>query len=160
MATRTKAKGIVPVLRADSAGFEKAFARLVDRRHTDTDDVEKTVRKIIDQVRDGGDAELLALVRKFDRSKIANAKQLEVTNEEQVYFKRLIAAQKLLKCWESLRLDDTLGVLASKLVMRAGGLEGVLERTKVSTVSQDQVAPVLRFQGSLCGLPAVVADGL
>jgi len=84
MATRTKAKGIVPVLRADSPDFEKAFARLVDRRHTDTEDVEKVVRKIIDQVRGGGDAELLALVRKFDGSKIANAKQLEVTNEEMV----------------------------------------------------------------------------
>ncbi len=84
MATRTKAKGIVPVLRADSPDFEKAFARLVDRRHTDTEDVEKVVRKIINQVRDGGDAELLALVRKFDGSKIANAKQLEVTNEEMV----------------------------------------------------------------------------
>jgi len=82
MASRTKAKGIVPVLRSDSPDFEKAFARLVDRRHTDALDVEKVVRKIVDQVRDGGDAELLALVRKFDQSKIANAKQLEVTNEE------------------------------------------------------------------------------
>jgi len=82
MASRTKAKGIVPVLRSDSPDFEKAFARLVDRRHTDALDVEKVVRKIVDQVRDGGDAELLALVRKFDQSKIANAKKLEVTNEE------------------------------------------------------------------------------
>ncbi|MCH8889497.1 MAG: histidinol dehydrogenase [Myxococcales bacterium] len=73
---------MVPVLRTDSANFEKAFARLVDRRHTDTTDVEKVVRKIIDQVREGGDTELLALVRKFDRTKIANAKQLEVSNEE------------------------------------------------------------------------------
>jgi histidinol dehydrogenase len=82
MASRSKAKGIVPVLRSDGPGFEAAFARLVDRRHTDTDDVEKTVRKIIDQVKEGGDSELLALVRKFDKSKIANAKQLEVSNEE------------------------------------------------------------------------------
>ena len=55
MASRSKAKGIVPVLHSDSPDFEKAFARLVDRRHTDTSDVEKVVRKIIDRVREGGD---------------------------------------------------------------------------------------------------------
>lgn len=82
MASRSKAKGIVPVLYTDSADFEKDFARLVDRRHSDVDDVEKVVRKIIDRVREGGDDELLALVRKHDQSKIANAKQLEVGNEE------------------------------------------------------------------------------
>jgi len=82
MTSRSTAKGIVSVLRSDSPDFEKAFARLVDRRHKDVDDVEKVVRKIIDRVREGGDDELLALVRKFDRSKIANAKQLEVSNEE------------------------------------------------------------------------------
>ena len=82
MASRSKTKGIVPVLRSDSPDFEKAFARLVDRRRTDVADVEKVVRKIIDRVREGGDTELIALVRKFDQSKIANAKQLEVTNEE------------------------------------------------------------------------------
>jgi histidinol dehydrogenase len=82
MASRSKAKGIVPVLHSDSPDFEKAFARLVDRRRTDAEDVEKVVRKIIDRVREGGDAELLALVRKYDQSKIANAKKLEVSNEE------------------------------------------------------------------------------
>jgi len=82
MASRSKAKGLVPVLHSDSPDFEKAFTRLVDRRRTDVDDVEKVVRKIIDRVREGGDAELLALVRKHDQSKIANAKQLEVSNEE------------------------------------------------------------------------------
>ena len=82
MASHPKAKGILPVLRTDSLDFEKNFARLVDRRHTDAADVEKVVRKIIDRVREGGDGELLALVRKFDRTKIANAKQLEVSREE------------------------------------------------------------------------------
>ena len=82
MTSRSKAKGIVPVLRSDSPDFEKAFARLVDRRHTDVDDVEKVVRKIIDRVREGGNSELLALVRKHDQSKIANAKLLEVSPEE------------------------------------------------------------------------------
>ena len=82
MASHSKAKGIVPVLRTDSANFETDFARLVDRRHTDAADVEKVVRKIIDRVREGGDSELLALVRKFDQTKIANVKQLEVSREE------------------------------------------------------------------------------
>ena len=52
MASRSKAKGIVPVLHSDSPDFEKAFARLVDRGRTDTADVEKVVRKIIDRVRE------------------------------------------------------------------------------------------------------------
>jgi histidinol dehydrogenase len=82
MASRSTAKGIVPVLRTDDAGFAKAFARLTNRRHIDGDDVEKVVRKIIESVRDGGDKELLALVRKFDKSKIRSADQLEIQNEE------------------------------------------------------------------------------
>jgi histidinol dehydrogenase len=82
MASRPKAKGILPVLRADSPNFEKEFEHLVDRRHSDVDDVEKVVRKIIDRVREGGDDDLLALVRKHDQSKIANIKKLEVSNEE------------------------------------------------------------------------------
>jgi len=82
MASRSTAKGIVPVLRTDGAGFEKAFVRLTDRRHNDVDDVTRTVQKIIDRVREGGDPELLALIRKFDKSKIRGADQLEVQNEE------------------------------------------------------------------------------
>ena len=82
MASRSKAKGILPVLRTDSPDFEKEFEHLVDRRHSDVDDVEKVVRKIVERVRDGGDDELLALVRKHDHSKIAKIEQLEVTNEE------------------------------------------------------------------------------
>ncbi len=82
MASRSTTKGIVPILRTDSAGFEKAFARLTNRRHIDADDVERTVRKIIDRVREGGDRELLALIRKFDKSKIQHADELEVQAEE------------------------------------------------------------------------------
>ena len=92
MASRSKAKGIVPVLHSDSPDFERAFAHLVDRRHTGTADVEKVCRKIVDRVREGGDTELLALVRKYDQSKIANAKQLEVTNEEMEEFGDVITA--------------------------------------------------------------------
>ncbi|HXV37533.1 MAG TPA: histidinol dehydrogenase, partial [Myxococcota bacterium] len=82
MASRTTAKGIVPVLRTDSPDFAKAFAALVDRRRSDAEDVEKVVRKIIERVREGGDAELLSLVRKLDQSKIGSSKQLEVTSRE------------------------------------------------------------------------------
>ncbi len=82
MASRSKAKGIVPVLSTDSPDFEKDFARLVDRRHSDVDDVEKVVRKVIERIRERGDEELLALVRKYDHAKIASIKQLEVSNEE------------------------------------------------------------------------------
>jgi histidinol dehydrogenase len=82
MASRSTTKGIVPVLRTDSAGFEKAFARLTNRRHIDADDVERKVRKIIESVRDEGDEELLALLRRFEKSKIRSADQLEVQNEE------------------------------------------------------------------------------
>ncbi len=82
MASRPKAKGILPVLYSDSADFDKEFGHLVDRRHSDVDDVEKIVRKIVDRVREGGDEALLSLVRKHDQSKIANIKQLEVSNEE------------------------------------------------------------------------------
>ncbi|MBW2542765.1 MAG: histidinol dehydrogenase [Deltaproteobacteria bacterium] len=73
---------MLPVLRTDSPDFEKEFEHLVDRRHSDVDDVEKVVRKIVERVRDGGDDELLALVRKHDHSKIAKIEQLEVTNAE------------------------------------------------------------------------------
>ncbi len=82
MASRSTTKGIVPVLRTDSAGFEKAFARFTNRRHIDADDVERKVRKIIESVRDEGDEELLALLRKFEKSKFRSADQLEVQNEE------------------------------------------------------------------------------
>jgi histidinol dehydrogenase len=82
MASSSTTKGIVPVLRTDSAGFERSFERFTNRRHIDTDDVEKTVRRIIERVRDGGDEELLGFLRKFEKSKIQNAGQLEVRNEE------------------------------------------------------------------------------
>ena len=58
MAARATAKGVLPVLRYDEPAFETAFQRLVDRRDQQAEDVEKTVRKIVDRVRQGGDAEL------------------------------------------------------------------------------------------------------
>jgi histidinol dehydrogenase len=82
MAARSTAKGVLPVLRADTADFEAAFAKLADRRERDGGDVEKVVRKIIERVREGGDEELLACVRKFDGSKISGPEQLEIKNED------------------------------------------------------------------------------
>ena len=41
--------GVLPVLIADSPGFEAAFGRLVHRRQDRAEDVEKTVRKIAER---------------------------------------------------------------------------------------------------------------
>ncbi len=71
--------GVVPILHSDEAGFEAAFAKLCHRREVGAQDVEKAVRKIIDRVRQGGDAELLACIKKFDGAKID---KLEVTRAE------------------------------------------------------------------------------
>jgi histidinol dehydrogenase len=79
MASRTTAKGILPVLQSDAPGFETAFRRLCDRRPSRDGDVERSVRRIVDRVRDGGDKELLACVRKFDGARI---RDLEVSRDE------------------------------------------------------------------------------
>jgi histidinol dehydrogenase len=78
MAARTASKGVLPVLRADAPDFEASFEKLVHRRQR-VSDVEKVVRKIVDRVREGGDKDLVACIRKFDGSK---AETLEVTKEE------------------------------------------------------------------------------
>ncbi len=79
MASRATAKGILPVLNSSDAGFDAAFERLVRRRDEGAEDVGKAVRRIVDRVRDGGDVELLACVRKFDG---ASLRELEVRPEE------------------------------------------------------------------------------
>jgi len=65
MATRST-RAVLPVLRAADSGFEAAFEKLVRRREDKEADVGKAVRRIVDRVRAGGDAELLACVRKYD----------------------------------------------------------------------------------------------
>ncbi len=70
MASRSTAKGLVPVLRADDRGFEAAFEKLVRRRDDGAEDVGKVVRRIVDRVREGDDAELLACVKKYDGASI------------------------------------------------------------------------------------------
>jgi histidinol dehydrogenase len=78
--SKSSAKGaVVPILRSDEAGFEAAFAKLCRRRDAGAQDVEKAVRRIVERVREGGDAELLACVKKFDGVKLDT---LEVTRAE------------------------------------------------------------------------------
>ncbi len=80
MASRTSpAKGVVPVLRSDAPGFEAAFRSLADRRSRPGDNVDKVVHKIVERVRDGGDAELRACIKKFDGAKLD---KFEVTRDE------------------------------------------------------------------------------
>jgi len=79
MAPRTTSQGVLPVLQADAPDFEARFSKLLRRRDQSADDVEKAVRKIIARVREGGDRELVACIRKFDGNKSG---ELEVTAEE------------------------------------------------------------------------------
>jgi histidinol dehydrogenase len=71
--------GTLAVMRTDEPGFAAAFEKLCRRRQAGAQDVEKVVRRIIERVREGGDAELLACVRKLDGAKVG---KLEVTREE------------------------------------------------------------------------------
>ena len=79
MASRSTAKHIVTVLKADDADFAEAFGKLIRRREIGSEDVDETVLNIIDRVRGGGHVELLACVREFDGAEIS---ALEVTREE------------------------------------------------------------------------------
>jgi histidinol dehydrogenase len=78
MASRAGAK-IVRVLKTDESSFAAAWRSLCDRRSQQAEGVEKDVRKIVDRVREGGDRELLACIRKFDGARL---RSLEVTREE------------------------------------------------------------------------------
>jgi histidinol dehydrogenase len=77
---RTSAKSVLRVLESSKPGFDAAFEKLCRRRDAqDGDEVEKTVRKILERVRELGDEEVLALTRKYDGARVRN---LEVTREE------------------------------------------------------------------------------
>jgi len=79
MAARASSQGVLPVLQADASGFERKFAKLLERRQKTAGDAEKVARKIVDRVRNGGDDALIALVRKLDGNKLED---LEVSAEE------------------------------------------------------------------------------
>jgi histidinol dehydrogenase len=79
MATRTKGGGVVTVLEQGDAGFERAFEKLCHRQQARDESVDKVVRKILEGVRENGDAEVLALTRKLDG---ASLDELEVERDE------------------------------------------------------------------------------
>src|SRR5690606_20477667 len=63
-------KALLRVIASDEPGFARAFESLVQRRDDDREDVEKAVRKIVERVREGGDEELIACVRRYDGAKL------------------------------------------------------------------------------------------
>jgi histidinol dehydrogenase len=73
------AKTSFEIIATSEAGFARAFEKLANRRNAGRDEVEKAARKIVERVRDGGDDELLALIRKFDSAKVT---AIEVTPQE------------------------------------------------------------------------------
>jgi histidinol dehydrogenase len=79
MAARSSSKGVLVVLKSDDAGFEKAFTKLERRRDVGAADVERSARKIIERVREGGDKELFACIAKFDGVRLD---AVEVSNNE------------------------------------------------------------------------------
>jgi len=84
MAARAKAKSgstklAIRTLATNESGFARAFDALVARSSTSRDDVTAAAEKIVARVREGGDAELLACIRKYDGAK---QDAIEVTAEE------------------------------------------------------------------------------
>ncbi len=79
MAGRASGKGLLRTLRTDEPGFSRAFGALLRRRAAQEEAVERNVRRIVERVREGGDAELLACVRKYDKARLD---AVEVTREE------------------------------------------------------------------------------
>lgn len=66
MAKTSAPKGGIAFLQAGEAGFERAFNKLCARRAAQEESVDKTVAKIVADVRENGDAELFALTKKLD----------------------------------------------------------------------------------------------
>jgi len=80
MASRASSKsGLLKLLQASEADFEDAFQKLCRRRQERDEGVERSVRKIVEQVREGGDAAVLALTKKLDGASLTC---LEVEREE------------------------------------------------------------------------------
>ena len=65
MAARDASK-VIPILRTADAGFERSFGKLLNRREEGQEAVLRSVRRIVDRVREHGDSELRALTKKFD----------------------------------------------------------------------------------------------
>jgi len=78
MASRSSTK-LMRVLKTEEADFEAKWAAVCERGLRFDEGVEKDVRKIVERVRDGGDAELAGLMRKQHGARLS---KLEVTREE------------------------------------------------------------------------------
>ncbi len=79
MASRSSAKAPLTVLETAKPGFAKAFEKVCRRREASDESAEKTVRRIIERVAELGDAEVVALTRKYDGARLD---ALEVTRNE------------------------------------------------------------------------------
>jgi histidinol dehydrogenase len=77
MASRSTTR-LLRIIKTEESEFDAIFASVCDRT-TAPIVAEKDVRRLVERVRDGRDAELLALVRKADRSKL---EVLEVGRDE------------------------------------------------------------------------------
>ncbi len=75
---------MVEISRLDTrdAGFDAAFASLMDRAPEQSSDVTQAVERIVADVRTRGDAALLELTNKFDRRSVASVAELEVSVEQ------------------------------------------------------------------------------
>jgi histidinol dehydrogenase len=78
MASRASAR-LLRVLRSGESSFDEEWAAICNRRSEEAENVEKEARKIIERVREGGDRELRACVKKLDGARL---RKLEVTREE------------------------------------------------------------------------------
>jgi histidinol dehydrogenase len=79
MASRGKGGGTVTLLEQGDAGFERAFEKLCRRQQAKDESVDKVVRKIIESVREKGDAEVIAQTRRLDGAALD---ALEVERDE------------------------------------------------------------------------------
>ena len=78
MANRASGKGMLKVLETSDPGFEPAFEELCRRREERDESVDRTVRKIVERVREEGDEEVIAYTRKLDGARI---EQIESVRE-------------------------------------------------------------------------------
>ncbi|MCH7598843.1 MAG: histidinol dehydrogenase [Myxococcales bacterium] len=78
MATRTTTK-LLRVLKASDASFAEEWSTLCDRNLVRDEDIEAKVREVVAQVREEGDAGLLALVKQATGAKLSS---LEVRRDE------------------------------------------------------------------------------
>ncbi len=79
MASKSNKGGLIALLQQGDAGFEKAFEKLCRRRGALDEAIEKSARKIVEEVRDEGDAKVIAYTKKFDGASLT---KLEVKRDE------------------------------------------------------------------------------